>query len=69
MTSAMPKVRPKANGSVMWMLRRETLMTWVQAHADEINITINGWQHTVSRKDARLLAKRINQCLDETRHA
>ena len=59
--------RPNASGSVMYALRRETLMTYVQAHGDEVNVTINGWTHTVSRKDARLLAKRINQCLDGSR--
>jgi len=46
---------------------------YVQAKGEQIHISFfprseaDGWGVTLSRADARLLARRINQCLDETR--
>jgi len=59
--------RPKA-GSSVWGLRRHQWGSYVRALGDSVQIV---WEDrsvlTVSRADARLLAKRINQCLDDTR--
>lgn len=59
--------RPKALTCV-WGMRRGQWGHYVRALGDGIQIV---WADrsvlTISRTDARLLAKRINQCLDETR--
>jgi len=62
--------------TVIWMMRRIGVYPngWVETASDDriaISYT-HGIGHGVyrielSRKDARLLAKRINQCLDDTR--
>ena len=59
----------RAPGSV-WCLRREQFEPMVFTGPDEtIHIKDRYGVLIVSRKDARLLAKRINQCLDATRAA
>lgn len=55
-----------------WYLRRDTFDICVETAAnDRVDIWGPTWRGdstmiTVSRQDARLLAKRINQCLDAT---
>lgn len=57
--------------NVIWSLRGVGSAYVKTAEDDKIEILIpdgNGYANglSFSRKDARLLAKRINQCLDET---
>ena len=53
-------------GSV-WALRLSTLSTYVRTTESDAILIRSGVQYIeLSRKDARLLAKRINQCLDAT---
>ena len=58
---------PNRAPSSVWCLRREQFAPMVGTGPDDV---IHIWDDdtilTVSRKDARLLAKRINQCLDAT---
>ena len=56
----------------IWCLSRSNLNTYVHTEAND-HITIVGPDLTgalaalcLTRRDARLLAKRINECLDET---
>lgn len=57
-----------------WCTRLDHMRSYqmVKAHADDLVISFfpgnkrDGFSLSVSRKDARLLAKRINQCLDAT---
>lgn len=58
--------------NTLWSLRGVNSLYVKTADDDKIEILFpdgrgyaNGF--SISRKDARLLAKRINQCLDETR--
>lgn len=58
--------------NTLWSLRRVDSMYVKTADNDKIEILLpdgkgyaNGF--SITRKDARLLAKRINQCLDATR--
>jgi hypothetical protein len=61
--------------AVIWSLRQAVGCGYVRTLArDQIGIVLPVYpesselmQVVVSRKDARLLAKRLNQCLDETR--
>lgn len=60
--------------SSIWLTRFESPKQSVQVcEADDSNVDIGFWRdgigyiHTISRFDARLLARRINQCLDATR--
>lgn len=64
-------MRPKARA--IWAIRPLS-RTYVRASIhddDKVMITIQGVTcdvvGTLTRNDARLLAKRINQCLDDTR--
>ena len=57
----------------IWVTRLDWQKPYQQVNADGNFIEIgfwpgdgNGIKHRVSRKDARLLAKRINSCLDAT---
>lgn len=70
--------RPNASGCVVYPTRPIGVYPnqWVRAIDDTIEIafadettrqTGDGWRVSLSRADARLLAKRLNQCLDETR--
>lgn len=61
--------------TIVWALRRDFKGPYVQTH-DARRIALSfpipddpGYVQVavISRADARLLAKRINQCLDETR--
>lgn len=66
--------------TVVWSLRAPEYGAYVQTRdEDSLSLTImtpSGYGHTttrswqqfavISRRDARLLAKRINQCLDDT---
>lgn len=59
--------RPKALTTV-WVLRMDDLGTYVRAVNESIQVFRDDRSALLlSRADARLLAKRINQCLDETR--
>lgn len=51
-----------------WILRRNQFDSYVRtAPGDQIQLVYRGRvSTTMSRKDARLIAKRINQCLDRT---
>lgn len=65
-------MRPKSKG-VIWLLRwsSRTCVRVDPRDEDRIEVKIQGVTcdvvGTLTRNDARLLAKRINQCLDETR--
>lgn len=59
--------------TVSWSLRAPEYGSHVQTHDEEslslAIMTPDGYGQqfaVISRKDARLLAKRINQCLDDT---
>lgn len=59
---------PDRAPSSIWLLRREQFYPAVRTGENEticIFDDTEGWIR-MSRKDARLLAKRINQCLDDT---
>ena len=56
----------RAPGSI-WSLRRDLIIAVYTGDDDTICIQGEGDQYLdLSRTDARLLAKRINQCLDAT---
>lgn len=57
----------RAPGTV-WTLRRDDLRTYVRTTDDDkvAIYTPEGYELSMSRSTARLLAKRINQCLDAT---
>lgn len=63
----MMSVRPNASGNVIYGLRKDDPSLAVMARGEEIIIYAPSAVTMLSRKDARLLAKRINQCLDDTR--
>lgn len=62
----------RAPGTV-WALRKDTYGPYVMTgEGDTIKVVFPdgdgyAYVHALSRKDARLLAKRMNQCLDSTR--
>ena len=63
--------RPHKNS--IWLTRLDWNMPYQQVNTDGDLIEIgfwpgggNGIKHRITRADARLLAKRINQCLDAT---
>lgn len=63
----MTKPRPKAL-STIWAMKRGEFDTYVRAIDDSIQLVRGGREVLIfSRAEARLLAKRINQCLNETR--
>lgn len=63
----MTHVIPNRAPSTIWSLHRDFRNYVCTLSNDEIGIHYNGRDLWLSRKDARLLAKRINQCLDETK--
>lgn len=64
----MSEPTPNRAPTQVWCLRRDQFCPMVYTGADDtICIQGEGDQYLdLSRKDARLLAKRINQCLDGT---
>lgn len=69
-----PNRRPGYSWTLRWpLVRRGTNASVSTLEGDYIGIghwgdnVIGPQTLVISRKDARLLAKRINQCLDETR--
>jgi hypothetical protein len=63
----------KHTPSIVWPLRSITYRSYVRTESENsLALTImdpGGYEArtvSISRKDARLLAKRINQCLDDT---
>lgn len=63
---------PNRAPSSIWCLSRTNLNTFVRTEDDDLIVVADergpmpGWL-ILSRSEARTLAKRINQCLDETR--
>jgi hypothetical protein len=57
----------RAPGTI-WTLRKDLNPPWITTtDFDQIRLVFDqGVSVCLSRKDARLLAKRLNQCLDET---
>lgn len=60
-------MKPNRAPSQVWCLRRDQITVVYTGDDDTICIQGEGDQYLdLSRVDARLLAKRINQCLDAT---
>lgn len=61
--------RPNRAPSTIWTLRRDRNTPYVATAPDDRIVFADGYGEALNmtRADARLLAKRINQCLDETR--
>lgn len=70
----MSRRRPHANS--IWPTRRDLSGAYVKALAGQIELWVpdggtedgmrTGYAHLLSRSEARLIAKRLNQCLDAT---
>jgi hypothetical protein len=70
----MTRRRPHANS--VWPTRRDLSGAYVNAHGELISMWLPGdsgedeipagYVHLLTRSEARLLAKRLNQCLDAT---
>jgi hypothetical protein len=61
---------PNSLPGVIWCLRRGSWTTGVRTADNDTIVIQQGLDFlTMSRRDARLLAKRINECLDATRRA
>lgn len=61
-------MKPDRAPSSIWLFKREQFYPAVRTAEDDRIIFEDdrgGWME-MSRKDARLFAKRINQCLDDT---
>lgn len=64
----------RPGGNSVWPIRPLGTypQIYVRADGELVNIVIvnrgeeEGWSLAISRRDARLLARRINQCLDAT---
>ena len=61
--------RPNRAPSTIWTLRRDRNTPYVATAPGDQIVLSDGYGEDISmtRAEARLLAKRINQCLDETR--
>ena len=58
---------PKHMAATVWALRPD-LRSYVRTDSpNSLLIVIDKEGFTISRRDARLLARRLTQCLDETR--
>jgi len=67
----MTRRRPHANS--IWPTRRDLSGAYVQPDEDHVWMWVpnypgaeDGTRHLLTRHEARLLAKRLNQCLDAT---
>jgi len=67
----MTRRRPHANS--IWPTRRDLTGAYVQAYGDRVALWIpagsgpeDGMRFLLGRQEARLIAKRLNQCLDAT---
>jgi hypothetical protein len=59
-------VKPPRRPSVIWSLRGDLRDLVCTEAGDQIGIRVNGGTIVCDRATARLLAKRIGQCLDAT---
>ncbi len=64
-------MKPDRAPTTVWCLKRDALDTFVRTAPDDRIVIASEHEYEqqwieLSRSDARLLAKRINQCLDGT---